>query len=158
MAPGILLDMSHIDDLANGINYDCWANLLWVKCLRAKTDNALDMSILGHILSAQSIWLSRCRGASPTKMPEVEPTEETIQALNAGWLEVIEQLKDDHLICYHRTTGEAMSSLFHEIVLHVINHGTYHRGELRGLCLARGDKDFPETDRILFTMLISKAV
>lgn len=37
-----------------------------------------------------------------------------------------------------------------EVAHHVFNHGTYHRGHLRGLADAAGFEDFPETDLIRF--------
>jgi uncharacterized damage-inducible protein DinB len=37
-----------------------------------------------------------------------------------------------------------------EIAHHVINHGTYHRGHLRGLCDAAEFTEFPDTDLIKF--------
>ncbi len=36
-----------------------------------------------------------------------------------------------------------------EITEHVINHGTYHRGHLRGLAEAEGIS-FPDTDLIVY--------
>ncbi len=148
---GNLPSMAHLEDLENGLNYDLWANKAWLECLQSKGAPPEDLAILGHILSAQTIWLLRCQGESLDRLPVVEPTVETMTEISERWLKHIKNHPDD-IIHFHRTTGEAHSASMHEILLHVINHGTYHRGELRGLCLARGDENFPETDRMKFML------
>ena len=144
--------MSTKEDLISGFGYDFWANSRWLDCLSAKSNAEQDLAILGHVLSAQTVWLKRCQGFSLDKLPEVVPTEEILHSLYQGWLEQIELLQGNPIIDYRNTKGEPHSSPAHDIMRHVINHGTYHRGELRGLCLARNDQDFPETDLILYTL------
>ncbi|MFX6823282.1 DinB family protein [Acinetobacter baumannii] len=56
-------------------------------------------------------------------------------------------------LTFKRFNGEEVTSTVESIVLHVANHGTYHRGELRGLCRAAGWEDFPETDFFLWDRL-----
>jgi uncharacterized damage-inducible protein DinB len=43
-----------------------------------------------------------------------------------------------------------------DIAAHVVNHGTYHRGQLRERAEADGLDDFPETDLILFFRQIER--
>jgi uncharacterized damage-inducible protein DinB len=45
--------------------------------------------------------------------------------------------------------GEPFLQPNHEVVRHVINHGTYHRGQLRMLAELDGIA-WPETDMIFF--------
>ena len=147
--------MADWNDLRTGFEFDRWATTLWRECLDKKGAGDPDRAILGHILSAQKVWLTRCYGTSLDKMPEVDPTQEAIDSLNKGWLEALEQFRDDPIVAFRRTTGEAYQLPLSEIVLHVLNHGTYHRGELRGLCRSRDDNDFPETDRGRYMLLNS---
>jgi len=142
--------MADWDALADGFRYDAWATGLWLECLNRKGTGDPDRAILTHTLSASTIWLLRCQGESPAKMPEVELTPEALAAASSGWLTLLQGETDDRIIHFSRTTGEKMSLTVSEIANQVINHGTYHRGELRGLCRARGDEDFPETDRARF--------
>ncbi len=141
------------DALAEGFRFDLWANLLWLECLDRKTAGDPDRRAFAHLLSAQQIWLLRVQGTSLSAFPVVEQTPEALTELNAGWLRALAGVTEDRVVEYRRTNGDANSSLLSEIALHVVNHGTYHRGELRGLRRARNDDDFPETDRILFSML-----
>jgi len=155
LAAGILLEMDAPDELAISFQYDLWANLQWLACLQSKAENAVDLAVLGHSLSAQKVWVLRCNGHSLDHMPQVEVSESAMRALNAEWMEVIERIQDNPTIHYRRSTGEALSSTFRDIALHVINHSTYHRGELRGLRRSKQDSDFPETDRIGYTLHVA---
>ncbi len=145
--------MPNARDLEVEFNYDLWANKRWLECLSQKANAQVEMDQLGHLFSATTIWLKRCQGESPTKMPDVERSFEAIEELHRGWIQALNLIDAGEVIHYRRTTGEEMHSTFIDIARHVINHGTYHRGELRGLCRAKHDTDFPETDRILFTLM-----
>lgn len=136
--------------LEEGFHYDLWANRLWLECLTRKGFPEPDRSIFAHMLSASRIWVLRVNGESPNAMPSVELSSEALDSLHNQWIEVISRIQDDFIVSYRRTTGQDLSSPFSQIVLHVVNHGTYHRGELRGLCRAREDSDFPDTDRVLY--------
>ena len=138
--------MADFASLARDFDYDLWANQRWLACLLGKGLPQPDMDIFAHMLSASQIWLSRVQGESPTTLPRVEPTEAELLRLNAGWNDVLLGAKEDRQITYRRTTGEEFTVWLSDIAHHAANHGTYHRGELRGLCRARNDEDFPETD------------
>lgn len=126
--------------------YDLWANRQWLGLLQRRGMPEPDASVFQHILSAQEIWWQRCQGDSPRQMPTPALTDGTLVALHGAWCELLSTRADDSMIDYHRTTGEPHSLYFHQIAQHVCNHGTYHRGELRGLRRAAGDSDFPDTD------------
>jgi uncharacterized damage-inducible protein DinB len=79
-------------------------------------------------------------------MPKPELTHETINEVHKMWMDILDGRDLEEVIDYKRTTGEPFQMSISWIAQHVINHGTYHRGELRGLRRARGDDDFPDTD------------
>ena len=145
--------MADWDFYLRGFEYDLWANKLWLASLLGKQFPEPDTEIFAHILAAQSIWLSRVNGDSPSAMPEIEPTEAELNRLNPGWTQVLASAADDRMVDFRRTTGEQLRLPLSEIARHVANHGTYHRGELRGLCLARNDGGFPETDYSRFAVV-----
>jgi uncharacterized damage-inducible protein DinB len=139
-------------ELLELFEYDFWANSRWLAYLEQKGWPEPDAGIFRHALSAQKIWALRCQGASPSEMPVVEPTPESLKDLLALWKQEI--LRPNHVVEYRRTTGEEMWSSRDHIAKHVVNHGSYHRGELRALCRSRGDDDFPETDFIGYVLAI----
>lgn len=132
--------------LSEMFDYDRWANEQWLAFLTRKNIGDPDQKVFQHILGAQEIWYLRCLGTPPTSMPEFPVTQEKLRELSAHWKTFLEVRDDDPLIHYHRFNGDPGHLRLSQIAQHVVNHGTYHRGELRGLCLARGDEDFPETD------------
>jgi uncharacterized damage-inducible protein DinB len=138
-------EVSKIAEHGNMFDYDLWANRQWMACLESKGRAEPDWSIFQHILAAQEIWAARCNGTSPTEMPTPEICDESLAELSATWKSLIDRLVDDPLIDYRRTTGQALRMPFSCICRHVIDHGAYHRGDLRGLCRTRNDEDFPET-------------
>jgi uncharacterized damage-inducible protein DinB len=131
-------------------DYDLWANLRWLSYLEESGQPDPALSILRHVLTAQEAWISRCRADSPGSVPGLELSEESIRRLNGEWKALLAEVPEDREVSFERTTGEPFVSTVGQIARHVLNHGTYHRGELRGLCRARGDDAFPETDLIAF--------
>ncbi len=133
------------DALLQGFDYDLWANRRWMAYLEQRGWTEPERGIFAHILAAQNTWELRLRGESPTSLVSPDLNEASLLDLHARWIGSLEG-DVDRLIAYKRTTGEARAMPVHAIARHVINHGTYHRGELRGLCRASGEDGFPETD------------
>ncbi len=138
--------------LIKQFDYDLWANKLWLEFLLNTETSDSFRKIMGHILGAQAAWVSRIEGESPTSIPLPSLELSTLDTLYARWKAVLDFRAADEVIEYKRLSGESVKSTFEEIALHVVNHGTYHRGELRGLCRSDGHDGFPETDRIRFTL------
>ncbi|MBS1707577.1 MAG: hypothetical protein JSS65_02520 [Armatimonadetes bacterium] len=133
-------------------DYDLWANRLWAAYLAERDWPETESQIFRHILAASTIWLQRIEGDSPASMPEPSLDDLTQRDLHDRWVRVLQGRDLDEVIAYRRTSGEALQSRLGDIARHVVNHGTYHRGELRGLCKAAGRSDFPETDLIRFVL------
>lgn len=142
--------------LIKQFEYDRWANLRWLSFLLETETPELYTKIMGHILGAQTVWVSRIEGESLTAIPSPSLEAATVDGLHERWRNVLATRSAEEAILYRRTTGEPMSSTIEEIALHVVNHGTYHRGELRGLCRTDGIDGFPETDRIKFTLELAE--
>ncbi|MES1228324.1 MAG: DinB family protein [Armatimonadota bacterium] len=134
--------------------FDCWANELWFDYLLGQDWPSPEKVVFGHILSAQKVWSDRILdGVSPTNMPVLPFEKPVIADLCKRWTGIVDQFDEGHRFEYKRTTGEPNWSTVGETARHLINHGTYHRGELRGLCRAAGRTEFPETDLLLWSML-----
>jgi uncharacterized damage-inducible protein DinB len=140
-------------DLQTLFDYDLWANRRWVESLAAQNWQEPERKVFVHILGASTIWITRIEGESLPAIPEPEPTEETLQNLRARWHKALTAIDPNHVIHFKRTNGDANSLPLEAIATHVINHGTYHRGEMRGLARAAGRDDFPETDFALFAII-----
>jgi uncharacterized damage-inducible protein DinB len=131
--------------LIQGFQYDLWANRQWWAYLDKVQAGEPERTIFQHILSGQEIWLQRCLGTSLTEMPTFPVTDAKMAELNEQWISTLTTRADNPLIHYHRTDGTPYHMRLSWMARHLIDHGTYHRGELRGLCRGRDALDFPET-------------
>lgn len=137
----------HLDEM---FDYDLWANLKWLRFLKSVDATAEEWAQLNHILGAQQIWFARIVGLSPTGFSGDEATSERFEKVHRDWKAAVNGRDLDQEISYHRFNGDAHTQTLKQIANHVLNHGTYHRGSLRGLLSARGNTDFPETDLLGF--------
>jgi uncharacterized damage-inducible protein DinB len=133
------------EQLVDGFRYDLWANLRWLPTLEKFADPEQAGDIMRHILRAQHIWLTRTISEE-----EVGPLPEDLDAglnqVHEAWVELLRISDPGAFVSYTTLKGESCFSTVEQIARHVVNHGTYHRGQLRGLCQAEGLEGFEETD------------
>jgi uncharacterized damage-inducible protein DinB len=95
---------------------------------------------LSHTLGAEWIWLERWKGVSPSKPPFDEGEFKDIVAVRERW-KVVEDhrdswfsaLKQDDVrrtIRYKNLAGQSFEAPLWQLVQHVVNHSTYHRGQV----------------------------
>ncbi len=133
--------------LIQGIEYDLWANLQWVEVLEQITDAE---PVMRHVAWANQIWLGRVCGSPLEAEPDIA-LQAQLKDSAAHWREILAGEPPARAIEWTRIRdGVHQSGTLESIVRHVINHGTYHRGQLRGLAQSQGFDAFPETDFILF--------
>ena len=138
------------DHFSELFDYDLWANQQWIAAIPNLPDPERAREVLTHILKAQYIWLTRCL-SEESNTSLTGDFEQDAAHLHRAWKELVRVADLNAYIAYNNLAGEPFMNLLSEIVAHVVNHGTYHRGHLRGLCEAGKTDDFPETDFILFT-------
>lgn len=134
--------------LTEGFRYDLWANRIWLSHLGAFKNMNRPLEILEHIHGAQVIWLIRCGvefGDSKKDMSLADLFADSTEI----WIQFLKDRELDEPLTYNRE-GVDYTHTLGEIAMHVINHGTYHRGHLRGLAEGDGYIDFPDTDFALY--------
>lgn len=97
---------------------------------------------LAHILSAESLWLRRWQGDSPSR-PLPADTFPTVASLRDGFaavdrerhifLESLSEARLAHPLAYRDMAGKDHSLPLVFTLQHVVNHGTYHRGQVTTL-------------------------
>lgn len=112
---------------------------------------------LTHMLAADWVWLQRWRGTSPTAFPDWDVP--TFEALRARWAEVeadqaafVEGLESDDLyrmVAYRNLAGTPGDNELWQLLRHVVNHATYHRGQITVLLRNLGH-GAPSTDLVLW--------
>ena len=148
--------------------YDAWANGRTLNACAGLTQEQLTRNLgnsfasvrdtLVHILGAQSIWLERLHGGSPSGMPKPDGFPD-LAAVRARWAEI-----ESQWLGYVRGLSAADLERFHEyrnlkgtqfrdqignILQHLVNHGTYHRGQVTTLLRQLGAAPV-STDMIAF--------
>ncbi len=132
--------------------YDSWATNRLFEALAAVPEDAYKRDLktshgslhgtLVHIVAAQRIWLSRFAGRPETTRltPQDAPSLATLKALweetAAGIARVAAKLDDKKLLSgfeYVATGGKAYNNTYQQILQHLVNHGTYHRGQIASM-------------------------
>jgi uncharacterized damage-inducible protein DinB len=117
--------------------YDHWANQECLKALGAGQPGTAVIGRMAHILSAEKLWLERIQ-----KVPQSTPvwpglTLEECSALAdeiaGAWNRYLANLAPDRLskvIEYRNSKGERWTSRVEDVLMHVIQHSAYHRGQI----------------------------
>ena len=116
-------------------DYNREANLKFINVILSH--NISDEYILknfSHLLTAQNIWMGRINNFKSTyALWEIHPNEQlkNINDFNAeATFDVIKEISLDKVIAYTNTLGNSYENNVHEILLHIVNHSTYHRAQV----------------------------
>jgi uncharacterized damage-inducible protein DinB len=97
---------------------------------------------LAHIYGAEWIWYMRWMGESPPSLPKADaftdvPTVRSIwkhhEAKMRALLDSLDETGLLRVIEYRNTEGQTFASVFWHMLQHVVNHATYHRGQITTL-------------------------
>jgi uncharacterized damage-inducible protein DinB len=124
------------------LEYDKWANERALNSLISFDDAPVKaVELFSHIIISQFIWLDRILGKQPIykttwdKYPLSE-CNELYKSANNGWINYVKNSSDsdmDKEIEYQNTKGETYRNRISDVIIHVINHSTYHRGQIASL-------------------------
>ena len=136
--------------------YDTQMNLLMTEMIINAGSPEKPVQLMAHLLAAQEVWLTRCKGEPFTGVlwPDwkADTFVKTIKENSNGWIDFLNSLTPadfDKLIVYKNTKGEGFKSDLSDILAHAINHGTHHRAQI-GQYLKSGGADLPFTDYIFY--------
>ena len=110
-----------------------------------------------HIWDAQTIWLKRFKNELVTDWPGKNFSGSKSDLLE-GFLnsskdlhDFVSALKDGEenlIINYSNMKGEKFSTPVSDIIIHCVNHSTFHRGQIITMLRQAGKTDFMSTDFI----------
>jgi uncharacterized damage-inducible protein DinB len=113
-----------------------------------------------HMLDAESIWWQRMkleeriqRPSDTFTAPFAELEKKVLQQskLWEDWLKNASELQLQHVFAYQNSKREQFKQPVKEVLLHMFNHGTYHRGQLVSMFRQLGLEKIPPTDFIVYT-------
>ena len=114
---------------------------------------------LVHVYSAEWIWYTRWMGESPTTPLSTEKYPD-LPTLQSAWLELEGQIRSfvdrlsegdiTRVYDYRLISGQPCKSAFWQMFQHVVNHGSYHRGQVTTMLRQLGAAPAKSTDLITF--------
>jgi uncharacterized damage-inducible protein DinB len=144
------------DALRLHIDYTVWASRTLLEAATALAPEELtrdfataDRSVLGtllHLYGGDWVWIERMEGRSPTSRPYGATA--TLATLQTEWPRVWERWIDtarcltaesaEAELAYTTFKGDLFRTPVWQVILHVVNHGTHHRGQAAGFLRSLG--------------------
>jgi uncharacterized damage-inducible protein DinB len=161
-------------DIAKLFAYGRWANAQTLGSVGALDAEELARpvggsfgSVLGtlvHLYGADWVWLERWHGKSPRALPDAQEIA-SLDALQGRWTPVedgmrlfAESLTAERMsepLTYVSFKGDTFTRPLGETLVHIANHGTYHRGQVATLLRQLG-KTPVSTDYLLYLDAVAK--
>ncbi len=113
-----------------------------------------------HMWDAESIWWQRMKLQDRLVIPSENYKGTMVDIINglaqqsnqwAEWISNASDLAIDHVFQYQNTRKEQFKQPIYQMLLHVFNHGTFHRGQLVNMLRQLGVEKIPPTDFILWS-------
>ena len=131
-------------DLQRLLAYDAWANREALASMRSAGQRERAAKLLAHIIAGNWLWLSRMRREkSPMDVwPELslEQCAAEISKLEDDWQKFLRTADLSAQSSYQNSKGEKFSSRQADILMHVVMHGAYHRGQIAAAIRAAGSE------------------
>jgi len=140
------------DELRTLFEYNSWANHRTLSAAEKLTAEQFTQPIrssfssvrdtLAHICGAEWVWLERFQGRSPSALPQTGEFQNA-KALREHWREqdarllsfvrALTQADLDRELEYKTLNFGTYQNPLWQSLLHLVNHGTYHRGQVTTL-------------------------
>ena len=147
------------DDILTLYDYNAWANGRALGAAEPLSSEAFLRDLknsfpsvrdtLAHILGAEWIWLRRWHGESPSSglaaadFPTVASLRDRFAAIERERRTFLDGVSEEGLaqsFSYRDMAGNSHTLLLVQSLQHVVNHGTYHRGQITTMLRQLGAK------------------
>ena len=160
----------NLQDLQMLVDYHYWARDRMLEAVAPLTTEQYSRTLgssfasirdtVVHIFGAEWVWLSRWEGGSPTALPDPSGLFPDVASIRAVWTDHEQKLRafvgrlDENAvqrpIAYYTFDGKAQAQPLWQMLQHVVNHGSYHRGQVTTLLRQIGASPPKSLDLIAF--------
>src|SRR5690348_2068227 len=157
------------EDLSALLDYHYWARDRLIDALKPLTIEQFTRPLnnsfqsirdtMVHIFAAELLWYSRWRGNSPKALLPGD-TFSDLATLCSRWRELEQDVRQlvrelgpegiERSLAYQHMSGQPDSSVFWHMLQHVVNHGSYHRGQVTTMLRQIGASPAKGMDLITF--------
>ncbi len=141
--------------------YNAWANRRVLESLeRQGVSDEKILSLMGHVVAALILWLHRVKGLPAPKEIRLwgEYSLDQLKSLSEkatqDWLDFVEGNDNfDREISYKNYSGDPFTNNVEMIMVHLVNHSSYHRAQVALLLRQQGyepvNTDFITYERVV---------
>ncbi|MGG9970262.1 DinB family protein [Ferruginibacter sp. SUN002] len=150
--------------------YNVWANNKLFERISLLTEEQIHQEVPNsfpslyktvlHLLDAESIWWQRLKLAEFVEVPSKNFTGNFSELVKQSqqqslqwkeWVDAAGENQLQHVFAYQNSKKEQFKQPVTEVLMHMFNHGTYHRGQIVTIFHQLGVDKIPGTDFILYT-------
>ncbi|MEO6838162.1 MAG: DinB family protein [Ginsengibacter sp.] len=151
-------------------SYNLWANKILLEKLSSVSPEILFKetgSSFGniyetvvHLMEVESIWWLRLKMQENVTAPEKDPDKnpqilfKQLLTLSQQWNDWVNDANENyftHVFSYYNSKKEFFKQPVYQMLLHLFNHQTYHRGQIITILRQNGVDKIPPTDFIVFS-------
>lgn len=154
-------------------DYVYWASARYLAVAEGLTDEQIHRDLghswgnvhgtFVHMMSSEQVWLKRWHGQSPKS--HLDPADyPTIEAVKTAWAAIEKDMRAyveaqtegglQTVITYNNLSGQTFHVPLWQMLMHVANHETHHRGELAAM-FALLQVPHPEDEVIQYFLSLS---
>ena len=158
-----------LQDLRTMLDYHYWARDRLLDALQAVAPEQLTRDLgssfksihetMVHTYAAEWAWHSRWQGTSPTALLPADQFPD-LAAVRSAWTELEAKLRAfvdglgengvERVFEYKLLSGQAGATPFWQMLQHVVNHASYHRGQVTTMLRQLGAAPAKPMDMIAF--------
>jgi uncharacterized damage-inducible protein DinB len=138
-----------LDDIRSHYAYNEWANARLIGVMAGLDEERLSTPVVSsfpsalatfnHLVAAEWVWLCRWQGNSPSSFPDwndgaafgfLQAKLMEVEAERRTFLASLNEERLQSELLYRTLNGQEYVTRLLDLFLHVVNHSSYHRGQL----------------------------